>query len=115
MRPLARLEACRIDQLQRHRGPENEVVGAPDIPHPAAADPRDHPIAARKHLAGCEGGRGLIRRVPSLFRLFVVKREQRLDLLPQGGVAAARLRQEGRTVGGRPLERGQKQLLRALV
>jgi hypothetical protein len=47
--------------------------------------------------------------------LLVVKCEQRLDLLPQAGVGAARLRQEGGAVGGRLVERGEKHVLRAQV
>ena len=56
--------ARRIDQLQRDGGLQDQVVGAPDIAHAAAADPRDHPIAAREHLAGGETASvGLLVRV----------------------------------------------------
>ena len=48
------LRARRMDQLQRDRGLEHEIVGAPDVAHAAAADARDHPVAAGEHLPGAK-------------------------------------------------------------
>ena len=48
---VAHVGAGGMDHLQRDRRLEHEIVGAPDVAHAAAADPRDHPIAAGEHLA----------------------------------------------------------------
>ena len=55
----------RRDDLQCDRGLEDEVLGAPDIAHPAPSDPRDHPVAARKHLARREH---VVGRTPGRFQ-----------------------------------------------
>ena len=40
-----------LHQLERDRRLEHQVVGAPDVAHAAAADARDHPVAAGEHVA----------------------------------------------------------------
>ena len=59
--PLARGRTGRLDDFQCDRGFEDEVVGAPDIAHAAAADALDHAIPACEYLAWREH-RMMIRR-----------------------------------------------------
>ena len=47
--PLALGISGRIDELQRDRRVEDQVVGAPDLAHPAAPDARDHAVTAGEH------------------------------------------------------------------
>ena len=47
--PLAFGVSGRIDELQRNRRVEDEVVGAPDLSHPAAPDARHHAVTAGEH------------------------------------------------------------------
>ncbi len=49
--PRPSLGAGGVDQLQRDRRVEDEIVGAPDVAHAAAAEARDHPVAAGEHLS----------------------------------------------------------------
>ncbi len=105
-----------VDHLQRDRGLEDEVVGAPDVAHPAPADPRDHPIAAGEHLARREHVvAGLRTGFHLVVVVVVVECQQRLDFLPQGGIVAAGSGQKGAALGRRPGERLEKHVLRALV
>lgn len=46
-----RILGARLNQLQRDGRFKDEIVGAPDVPHPASADPRNHPVAPGEHLA----------------------------------------------------------------
>ena len=115
---LARLGARRVDQLQRDRRLEHEVVGAPDVAHAAAADPRDHPVAAGEHVAGRERRAAVGVRSRSAARLpsLVVKRAA-ATRPPAAGRASSPQASARNALGARPaaLERGEKQLLRALV
>ena len=44
--------AGRVDQLERDRRLEDQVVGSPHVAHAAAADARNHPVAAGEQVAG---------------------------------------------------------------
>jgi hypothetical protein len=112
--PLAPFRDRRVDQLQRHRRVEHQIVGAPHIAHAATADARDHPVAAGEELAGLEDVAprlGLVARRIGL----LVKRQERLDFRAQIRLVAALFCQERRPLVGRQLERGQEQILGALV
>ena len=47
--------------------------------------------------------------------LIVMKRKERFDFLPQGGVVTAGFGKAGRPVGGRSVEHGEKHLLGSMV
>ena len=103
-----------MDQLQRDGRLQDEIVGAPDVAHAAAADARDHPVAAREHFARRERRAATLGRGLDLVVL-LVKSQQRFRLLPQRRIVAAGVRQKRRAVGGRPLEGREKHVFRALV
>ena len=54
------------NQLQRDRRPK-DIVGAPDVAHASLSEPRDHAVAAGKHVARRErlsrGGRRRCARI----------------------------------------------------
>ena len=112
---LAAFRGRRVNQLQRDRGQQDQVIGLPDVAHAAPSDSRDHPVAAREHLARRERGGGDVWRARLDRFVVFVKFEKRFGLLPQGGVIAARLRQKGRALGGGPIESGEKHVFRALM
>ena len=110
-----------MDQLQRDRRLEDEVVGVPHVAHAAAADPRDHPVAAGEDIAGRErfaSGFAAASRdggVLGSAGILLVERQQRLDLVPQRRVGAARLGDEDTTLVNRLIQRREKQFLRSVV
>ena len=112
--PLAAVRDGRVDQLQRDRGVEHEVVGAPDVAHAAAADPRDHPVAAGEQLAGLEHVSSRLRRRHGRLVL-LVERQQRLDLGAQVRLVGALLVEERGPLVGWAFERLQEHVLGALV
>ena len=74
---------------------EHQVVGAPDVAHAAAADARDHAVAAGEDARRARTRRRSRRRSGCRrSRVVVVELEQRFDFLPQGGIARARLLDE---------------------
>ena len=58
---LPRLWIGRVNQLERDLGLEHQIVGAPDLSHPAFAEARNHAISAGEDMAGQIAG-GVCRR-----------------------------------------------------
>ena len=102
----------RSDEFERDRHAEHQVVGAPDIAHAAAAETRDHPIAAGEHLAGRKRFRGDLRRRGGRAARVVVRGEERLHVGEQRVVVPGGQPHERRPLGDRPFERSQKQIFR---
>ena len=85
----------RPNELQRDRRLEHQIVGAPDLAHAAAADARDHPVAAGEHLAGGKSGRvGVRADRPPRARALFMKGQERLHLLAEARVGSAGLGDE---------------------
>ena len=117
----ARRRAGATDQLQRDRRLEHQIVGAPDVAHAAAAEARDHPVAAGEHVARVEdvGGRIVRSRRPggrwSCPRRwccrFPRELQQRFDFPEQGGIRTARLRDVRTALVGRAVEGSEENVL----
>jgi len=106
-----------VNQLQRHRRHEHEIVGAPDVAHAAAPDPRDHAVPSGEHLAGLEGSSRRWRRglAVAVARVLLVERQQRFGLAPQRRIVAARLGEKGGAPRRGVIERRKEHVFRALV
>ena len=105
------------NQLQGDRRLEHQVVGPPHVAHAAAAEARDHPVPHAEDEPRREralvGGLGLRRRAGagSAGGVDLVKAQQRLDFLPQGGVVAAGICQKRLASAPLALERGDEEIL----
>ena len=96
----------RSNELQGDRRPKHQIVGAPDLAHAAAADARDHPVAAGEHLAGGKSEAASScpwRPAARCLSAFFMKGQQRLHLLPEARVGSAGFGDECARV--RPRER----------
>ena len=107
----------RPDELESHGRSQHEIVGAPDLAHPAAAQQRDHPIASGERLAGGKSRRasGSLGDTRGHGTRRVMELQQRLDLPAELRVGAARVCDKRRALAGGQAQRMQKQLFGALV
>jgi len=92
---------ARGQELERDLSLEREVARKIDLPHPASTDPFNDFVVTKPRTGTDHGfhphsGNGVCcsRRMLEEVRLNAVVREQRLDLAPQGGIAATGLDDE---------------------
>ena len=92
---------ARVHQLERHGGLEHQVVRSPDVAHAAAADARDHPVAAGEHVA--RGKFAVSARRVRVCSPVLVKQQERCHLPQQRFVLLGTLatRNASRSAAGR--------------
>ena len=88
--PLARGGTSGLDDFECDFCFEDEIVGAPDVSHAAAADSLDHAVPAGEDLTRGEDDLMIRSGCVGIWRVRgVVELQQRFDLEPQDGILAA--------------------------